>query len=100
LFVWRVWVSVSEKSLATILDLWNTEIRADQAPMFAWLWNDIQGYPRTFGLKANLHLRNNGQCPFIGLEPTDHPLAREQREGITLIMVTKLSALTLMDCFG
>lgn len=94
-FVWGVWVSVSEKSLATILNLWNAEIPADQPPLFAWLCNNVQEYPRTFGLKTNLHLRNNGQRPFVRLEPTDHPLAREQREGITLNRVEEIVSAVL-----
>jgi len=89
-FVWGVWVSVSDKSFATILNLWNAEIRDDQPPMFAWLCNTIGGYPQTFGLKTHLYLRNDGQRPFIRLEPTDHPLAREQREGITLSRVEEI----------
>jgi hypothetical protein len=91
-FIWGVWVSVSNESFTTIVDLWNAEIRDDQPPLFAWLCNDIRGYPQTYGLKTNLHLRNDGQRPFIELQPSDHPLAREQREGIVLKRVEEIIA--------
>ena len=32
-----------------------------------------------------------GQCPWVELEPTDHPLALEQREGITLARVQEIA---------
>jgi hypothetical protein len=95
MFVWGMWVSVSDKSFATILNLWNAEIPDDQPPLFAWLCNNIGGYPQTFGLKTNLHLRNNGRRPFIKLEPTEHPLAREQRDGITLKRVEEIISAVL-----
>jgi hypothetical protein len=38
----------------------------------------------TFLLKGRLHFRNDKRRPTIELEPTDHPLAVEQRKGITL----------------
>jgi hypothetical protein len=41
-------------------------------------------YPDTENLKTLVHLRNDGIRPFIELEPTAHPLAIEQREGITV----------------
>ncbi|MFJ4770383.1 DUF2199 domain-containing protein [Streptomyces uncialis] len=34
-------------------------------------------------MKTRVHTRPIGQRPFIELEPTDHPLAVEQRTGIT-----------------
>jgi hypothetical protein len=42
-----------------------------------------------------VHLRGGGIRPFIELEPTDHPLAIEQREGISLERVKELAALLL-----
>jgi hypothetical protein len=37
-----------------------------------------------------LHLRDDGMRPYIELEPTDHPLAVEQREGISPERVAEL----------
>ena len=55
------------------------------APSFGWLVNRLAHYDETtFLLKTRAHFRPGGQRPTIELEPTDHPLAVEQRNGITL----------------
>ena len=94
-FVWGVWVSVSETSFKRILELWDVNTREQDQPFFGWLCNNISIYPETFGLKTHVHLRNNGVRPFIQLEPTDHPLAVEQRDGITLERVKEFASLLL-----
>jgi hypothetical protein len=92
IFNWSAWVSVSEKSFKRITDLWETDIRDGEPPFFGWLSNNITIYPDTFALKTNLYLRNHGTRPLITLEPTEHPLAREQREGISLQRVAEIVA--------
>jgi hypothetical protein len=92
IFRWLVWVSVSKKSIERIVGLWETDIRDTEPPFFGWLSNNIPIYPNTFALKTNLYLRNHGTRPFIHLEPTDHPLAIEQREGISLQRVEEIVA--------
>jgi hypothetical protein len=59
---------------------------ADEAmePTFGWLVNRIERYPDTFLLKTRVHFREGNHRPSIELEPTEHPLAVEQRTGITL----------------
>jgi hypothetical protein len=47
-------------------------------------------YSDTFNLRTRVHLRDDGLRPFIELEPTDHPLAIEQREGISIERVADL----------
>jgi hypothetical protein len=91
-FVWGVWTSVAEPSLLRVLDLWNVEVRKSEPALFGWLCNAIYGYPDTYGLKTNLHLRDDRKRPFIELEPTDHPLAIEQRTGISLSRVEEIVA--------
>jgi hypothetical protein len=46
-------------------------------------------------LKTRVHLRDGFIRPFIELEPTDHPLAVEQREGISVERVAELYALVV-----
>jgi hypothetical protein len=94
-FVWGVWVSVSEASFNRIEQLWETEIRDQEPPFFGWLCNQLSVYPPILGLKTNLRLRNSGIRPFIALEPTDHPLAVEQRQGIPLHRVEEIAAALL-----
>jgi hypothetical protein len=42
--------------------------------------------------KTRVHLRDNGVRPYIELEPTNHPLAVEQREGIAVERVAAIYA--------
>ena len=48
------------------------------------LCSHIWLYPKTANLKTMVHWRDGGVRPFFELERPDHPLAVEQRTGITL----------------
>lgn len=89
-FIWDVWISLSKNNFNRTIELWETEGRETEEPYFGWLSTSIPGYPDTLNLKTNVHTREVGVRPFIELEPTDHPLAIEQREGITLQRVTEI----------
>jgi hypothetical protein len=89
-FGWGVWVSLSEKSFCKYLELYDVEERDQEGPFFGWLSASIKIYPETENLKTMVHLRNNGVRPLIELEPTNHPLAVEQREGITRERVAEI----------
>jgi hypothetical protein len=91
-FVWGVWASVSERSFRRVLELWEASSLDDEPPLFGWFCNTIKIYPPTLGLKTSLYLRAGGIRPAIELEPTDHPLAVEQRHGISLQRVEELAA--------
>ena len=57
----------------------------EMAPSFGWIVNRIAHYDETtFLLKARVHFRAGTQRPTIELEPSDHPLAVEQRNGISI----------------
>ncbi|MFE7424343.1 DUF2199 domain-containing protein [Streptomyces sp. NPDC057545] len=83
-FSWGVWVSLSRTNFARALDVWETPGREAEQPYFGWLSTELGLYsPRTTNLKTNVHTRPIGRRPAVELEPTDHPLAVEQRTGIT-----------------
>jgi hypothetical protein len=44
-------------------------------------------------LKTRVHSRNVGMAPYIELEPTEHPLAVEQRRGISPNRVWEIAEL-------
>jgi len=56
-----------------------------------WLCNNISLYPTTLNLKTHLHLRGGNKRPSIELEPTDHPLAIDQRQGISIKRVEEIA---------
>ena len=81
-FGFGVWVSQKRDSFLTYQ---NEPDSTEIGPFFGWLCTRIAYYPvETLALKAMVHFRGHGLRPFIELEPTDHPLAIDQREGITL----------------
>jgi len=81
-FTWGVWCSLSEKSFVEVSEHWKDPARTTMAPRFGWLCTKIPGYPDTLFLKTMVHQREVGARPWVELEPTDHPLAVDQREGI------------------
>ncbi|MGC8644627.1 MAG: DUF2199 domain-containing protein, partial [Isosphaeraceae bacterium] len=81
-FTWGVWCSLSETSFTQISAHWGDPDRARLGPYFGWLCTQIPGYPSTAFLKTRVHQRPVGLRPAVELEPTDHPLAVDQRLGI------------------
>lgn len=81
-FGFGVWVSQKKENFEKYV----AEPDSDAiGPFFGWLSNSLGFYePDTFLLKSYAHFRGKGLRPSIELEPTDHPLAVDQREGITL----------------
>jgi hypothetical protein len=95
-FSWGVWVSLSRDNFARALEVWNTEGREAEKPYFGWLSTELALYsPGTTNLKTNAHTRPVGKRPFIELEPTNHPLAVEQRTGITQDRVREIAVAVL-----
>jgi hypothetical protein len=90
-FAWGVWVSLSEQSFEYVSGRWYTEGREHDEPYFGWLSSLLPYEPSTLNLKTNLHSRPVGVRPSIELEPTDHPLAVEQRHGITRARVQQIA---------
>jgi hypothetical protein len=89
-FVWVVWVSLSGANFKRAVAAWEQADRETEPPYFGWLSSQISCYPSTLNLKTNVHTRPPGERPIIELEPTDHPLAVEQRTGITLARVHEI----------
>ncbi len=83
MFSYMVWVSLSEKNFQRAAALWHKEGRENEPPYFGWLSTRLPGYPDTVNIKTMVHTQPVGIRPTIELEPTDHPLALEQRQGIT-----------------
>lgn len=91
-FIWDVWVSLSEGNFHKTNDYLEVEGREQKLePMFGWLSTSIPCYPETINLKTMVHTRSVGVRPYIELEPTEHPLAIEQREGITIERIKQIA---------
>lgn len=90
-FSWGVWVSLSQQSFRRSCAKWDQKGRESEPPFFGWLSTSLTMYPETVNLKTLVHTRPVGERPYIELEPTDHPLAVEQRSGITMDRVRKIA---------
>ena len=87
-FVWLVWVSLSASNFDRTVELWEQPGRESEPPYFGWLSSDLPGFtPSTLSLKTHVHTQPVGQRPEIKLEPTDHPLAVAQRQGVSMAQV-------------
>ncbi len=93
LFVWLVWTSLSEKSFRRVTELWEQPGREGEPPYFGWLCSELPYSTPTLGLKTHVHTRPVGERPFVEVEQTDHPLAIEQRAGITRDRVQAIAEL-------
>ena len=63
----------------------------NEPPKPGLLCNNISEYPPTLNLKTYLHLRGGNLRPSIELELTDHPLAVDQRQGISIERVEEIA---------
>jgi hypothetical protein len=91
-FVWGAWAEVSKESFARFGSLWDAKVREHEPSMPGILANDIQLYPTTLGLTCSIRMQNDGRRPHFVIEAQDHPLAQEQRSGITLEHVMKIAS--------
>jgi hypothetical protein len=81
-----VWVSQSKTNFERYV-----EGEEDTEPTFGWLANRVGFYEAdTLSLKARVHFSGGKMRPTIELEPTDHPFAVDQREGISLAKAWKI----------
>jgi hypothetical protein len=93
--IWGVWVDLSERSFATWLGVVDQQHRSHVGPFLGWLNAWLKPYPETMNLKTRVHLRDHGLRPWVELEPTDHPLALEQRNGISVDRVAEIYAIMM-----
>jgi hypothetical protein len=89
-FGWTIWASLTEEQAKWALNTWFDEDRVAAPPAGGYLLNTIPVYPNTHGLLVSVHWRAVGVRPLIRVEGDDHPLAAEQRDGITAARVDEV----------
>ncbi|MEK3983552.1 DUF2199 domain-containing protein [Paenibacillus sp. FSL K6-3166] len=93
-FIWSVWASLSAENFLKSNELLLVEGREEEEPYFGWLSTELSIYPlTTLSLKTRVHTQEVGAVPLMELEQTDHPLAIEQREGISIERVKEIAHL-------
>ncbi|PPD17625.1 MAG: hypothetical protein CTY18_07100 [Methylomonas sp.] len=81
-FLWGVWVSLSQRNFNRYLVTFDSPDTNDC--YFGWLCNYLPYYPNTFALKTQVHPSIGNIHPSIELEQTNHPLAIDFHEGISI----------------
>lgn len=95
-FSWSAWVSLSQESMKKIAEHWDDPARASLPPVFGWLCNELPYKKSTISIPTHVHTREPGVVPYIQLDPSvDHPLVREQGEGISLHRLAEINEAAL-----
>lgn len=96
-FGYGCWATLSRQNFEIYIDTLDSGEQQGLGPWFGWFSNRLNGYPETLNLKAQIHALGGHVRPLIELEPTDHPLAVEQRVGITFDRLLEIYALNGHD---
>src|SRR5262245_40550236 len=99
-FGFGIWSSLSKANFDLYVDTFKSHKRDHLGPWYGWFSNRLSAYPDTLNLKCRVSPQDSGQRPLIELEPTEHPLAIEQRHGITFDRILELYALSGHDLGG
>jgi hypothetical protein len=82
-FAFGVWSTLSQKNFTDYRKTFDSGAQEGLGPWFGWLSNRLQGYPDTLNLKCQVHPQARRQRPWLEVQPGEHPLATESREGIS-----------------
>ncbi len=94
-FIWMAWVSLSEANFLRTSALWETHGREKEPSYFGWLQSSLPYEQTTLNMKAQLQTMTLGERPNIWLEESEHPLAKEQRNGISMARVQQIAEAAL-----
>jgi hypothetical protein len=90
-FIWGVWVEVSPKNFVRTIEMWNTIGREAEPAFSGWLDTELFLYGYTINLEVSVETQVVGRRPHFRIVDQNHPLAREQRDGISIERVEKIA---------
>jgi hypothetical protein len=96
-FGFGVWSTLSKANFERYVESFDDGAQGSLGPWFGWFCSRLKGYPDTVHLECSVHPQNERRRPLIELGPAEHPLAAEQRQGITFDRVLELYALNGHD---
>jgi len=92
-FGYGVWSKLAKADFARYTESFDRGEQGGLGPWPGWLSNRLVGYPDSLGLTCRVHPRNGRQRPIVELTPGDHPLAVEQRHGVSFDRLLEIYAL-------
>ncbi|MBS0295343.1 MAG: DUF2199 domain-containing protein [Proteobacteria bacterium] len=92
-FAYGVWVSLAEPNFKRYVEQFDATVVDESQAWFGWLSTRLAGYPDTLLLKTDVHPRNDRQRPVVMIQPSEHTLYVEQRDGVTFDRLMEIYAL-------
>jgi hypothetical protein len=99
-FTWLAWVAVSKESFVHTSENWHVEGRENGPPSFGWLQTALPYEPSTLNLEVRIRTMRVGERAVIDLADSNHPLALEQRDGVTSARLQELVELSMKPAPG
>jgi hypothetical protein len=90
-FVWGVWAEVSPINFVRTNELWTVEGREGEPAFPGWLNTQLPVFGDTFNLEVSVQTQRVGKRPHFTVVDEEHPLAVEQRNGITMRRVEEIA---------
>ena len=92
-FLWGVWVAISEESFEHYVENCDQSIEGDI--YFGWFCNSLPYYQDTYALATDVHLRPNGDRPYLAIHQAEHELYKDYVEGIDIEKARKVAELCI-----
>jgi hypothetical protein len=99
-FIWGVWVEVSPKTFIRSNEMWAVEGREREPAFQGWLNTEIPLYGDTINLEVSVQTQRVGERPRFTVVDQAHPLAIEQRDGISLRRLEEIAEAMLHGVGG
>jgi hypothetical protein len=90
-FVWGVWAEVSPINFVRTNELWTVEGREAEAAFPGWLNTQMPVFGDTYNLEVSVQTQPVGKRPQFTVVDEEHPLAIEQRDGISMRRVEEIA---------
>mgnify|MGYP000132331232 CR=1 FL=1 len=87
--MWGVWVSLSKDSFDHYVETY--QVPSTKHGYFGWFSNYLPYYEDTYALATNVHLRANGERPYIQLHESEHQLYQDFKNGITVALAQEIA---------
>lgn len=94
-FLWGVWAEVNARYFLRTTELWSVAGREAEPPFPGRLDTNLFPFGNTLQLPVTVQTQVVGRRPHFVVTDSDHPLAVEQRLGITMRRVEQLAELVL-----
>ncbi len=91
-FIWGVWAEISPKNFVRTIELWKVPGREAEPPYPGWLDSEISLFGNTLNLQVDVQTQPVGRRPHFMVVDLEHPLALDQRNGITTSRVKEIAS--------